>query len=78
MLDLGRRHGLFMRGYHFREVLRKGINLLLEQEKGGTDGTQLPFVNDKGELFHGIGSASELILSGYWWMRRKQGNCVNG
>jgi hypothetical protein len=65
MLNLGRRHGLSMRGYHFREVLRKGINLLLEQEKGGTDGTQLPVVNDKGELLHRVESASQLVRSGY-------------
>ena len=63
-----------MCGYHFGEVLREGIDLLLEEEKGGTDGTQLPFVNDKGELLHRVVSASQLIRSGYLWMRRKQGS----
>jgi hypothetical protein len=48
--------------------------MLLEEEKGGTDGTQLPFVNDKGELLHLVESASQLIRSGYLWMRRKQGS----
>jgi hypothetical protein len=52
--------------------------LLLEEEKGGTDGTQLSFVHDKGELLHWGASASQHALSGYWWMRRKQGNCVSG
>jgi hypothetical protein len=47
--------------------------MLLEEEKGCTDGTQLPFVNDKGELLHRVKSASQLIRSGYLWMRRKQG-----
>jgi hypothetical protein len=74
MLDLGRRHWPSIRGEHFSEVLRESIDLLLEEEKGGTDGTQLPFVNDKGEFFHGGLSASQLIRSGYWWMRRKQGS----
>ena len=73
MLDLGHRHGLPICGYHLREVLREGINLLLKEEKGGTDGTQLSFVNDKGEFLHGVVSASQLVLAGYWWMRRKQG-----
>jgi hypothetical protein len=43
-----------MCGEHFSEVLREGINMLLKEEKGGTDGTQLPFVNDKGELLHWV------------------------
>jgi hypothetical protein len=47
--------------------------LLLQEEKGCTNDTQLSFVNDKGELRHGIGLTSELILSSYWRMRRKQG-----
>ena len=33
--------------------LREVINLLLEEEKGGTDGPQLSFVHDKGELLMG-------------------------
>jgi hypothetical protein len=48
--------------------------MLLEEEKGGTDGTQLPFVNDKGELLHLVESAFQLVRSGYLWMRRKQGS----
>jgi hypothetical protein len=65
MLDLGRRHRLPMCGEHFSEVLREDINMLLEEEKGSTDGTQLPFVNDKGELLHRVGSTSQLIRLGY-------------
>ncbi|GEO19039.1 hypothetical protein MAE02_67350 [Microvirga aerophila] len=42
-----------MLGYHLCEVFRESVNLLLEEEKGCTDGTQLPFVNDKGEFLHG-------------------------
>jgi hypothetical protein len=48
--------------------------MLLEEKKGGTDGTQLPFVNDKGELLHRGSSATQLICSGYLSMRRKQGS----
>jgi hypothetical protein len=48
--------------------------LLLQEEKGCTNDTQLSFVNDKGELRHGLGLTFELILSRYWRMRRKQGN----
>ena len=75
-LDLGHLHGRSVRGYHLGEVFRKCINLLLEEEKGYTDGPQLSFVHDKGELLHRVGSASQLVLSGYWWMRRKQGSCT--
>ena len=64
MLDLGRRHGRPVRGYHLGEVFGKCINLLLE-EKGCTDGTELPFVHDKGELLHRGLSASKFVLSGY-------------
>jgi len=74
MLDLGSGHWPSMCGEHFSEVLREGINMLLEEEKGGTDGTQLPFVNDKGELFHLVESASQLIRSGYWCTRQNQGS----
>ncbi|MGF9758294.1 hypothetical protein AAII07_24135 [Microvirga sp. 0TCS3.31] len=74
MLDLGRRYRLSMRSEHFSEVLREGINLLLEEEKGGTDGTQLSFIYDKGERIHRVETASQLIRSGYLWMRRKQGS----
>ena len=76
-LDLGPLHGRSVRGYHLGEVFGKCINLLLE-EKGCTDGTQLSFVNDKGEFLHRESSASKLVLSGYRLMRRKQGNCVSG
>jgi hypothetical protein len=48
--------------------------MLLEEEKGGTDGTQLPFVNDKGELLHLVESASQLIRLCYLWMRQNQGS----
>ena len=64
-LDLGHRHRLAVLGDHLSKVLWKRINLLLEEEKGGTDGTQLPFVHDKGELLHGVVSASKLVPSGY-------------
>jgi hypothetical protein len=57
VLDLGRCHGHSVLGEHLSEVLWKGINLLLQEEKGCTDGTQLPFVYDKGEFLHRIGSA---------------------
>lgn len=53
-----------MLGYHFSEVFGKSINLLLKKEKGCTDGTQLSFVNDKGEFLHWGVLASKLILSG--------------
>lgn len=43
-----------MCGEHFSEVLRESINVFLEEEKGGTDGTPLSFVNDKGEFLHGV------------------------
>ena len=42
MLDLGRRHRLLMCGEYFSEVLREDINMLLEEEKGGTDGYSTP------------------------------------
>ena len=64
-LDLGHLHGRPVRGYHLGEVFGKCINLLLEEEKGCTDGTQLSFVNDKGELLHRVVSASKFVLSGY-------------
>jgi hypothetical protein len=73
-LDLGRRHGRSMRGGHLCEVFGKCINVLLEKKKGGTDGTQLSLINDKGEFLHGVGSASKLVLAGYWWMRRNEGD----
>jgi hypothetical protein len=60
-LDLGHRHRLAVLGDHLSEVLWKRINLLLEEEKGGTDGTQLPFVNDKGEFLHCGSSASKSL-----------------
>jgi hypothetical protein len=73
MLDLGRRHWPSMSGEHFSEVLRESIDLLLEEEKGGTDGIQLPFVNDKGEFLHRVLLASKLISRCYNYVRRKQG-----
>lgn len=73
LFNLGGRHGRAVRGDHLCEVFRKCVHLLLEEEKGGTNDTQLSFVNDKGELRHGVGLTSELILPRYWWMRQKQG-----
>jgi hypothetical protein len=73
LFDFGRRHGRAVPGDHLCEVFRKCVHLLLKEEKGGTNDTQLSFVNDKGELRHGVGLTSELILSRYRWMRRKQG-----
>ncbi len=64
MFDLRRRHGHPVRGYHLGEVFGKGINVLLEEEKGCTDGTQLSFINDKGEFLHWDASASKLVLVG--------------
>jgi hypothetical protein len=64
-LDLGRRHGRSMHRDHLSEVFRKGIDLFLEQEKSGTNGTQLSCINDKGELLHRVGSAFQLVRSGY-------------
>ena len=72
-LDLGHLHGRSVRGYHLGEVFGKCINLLLEEEKGCTDGTQLPFVNDKGEFLHRSVSASKLVLSSYDNVRQKEG-----
>jgi hypothetical protein len=63
-LDLGYLHGHPMLGYHLGQVFGKGIDLLLEKEKGCTDGTQLSFVYDKGEFLHGGASASKLVLAG--------------
>lgn len=73
-LDLGHLHGRSVRGYHLGEVFGKCINLLLEEEKGCTDGTQLSFVHDKGELLHRVGSASKFVPSGYAYVRQKSGN----
>jgi hypothetical protein len=42
---------------HLSKVLWKTINLLLEKEKGGSKGTQLPFINHDGEFTHLIISA---------------------
>jgi hypothetical protein len=63
-----------VRGYHLGLVFWKCINLLLEEEKGCTNGTQLSFVSDKGEFLHWGASASKLVLSDYRWMRWKQGS----
>jgi hypothetical protein len=62
LFDLGCRHGRSVRGDHLCEVFRKCVHLLLQEEKGCTNDTQLSFVNDKGELRHGVGLTSELIL----------------
>src|SRR4051812_2336317 len=63
LFDLGCRHRRPVRGDHLCEVFRKSVHLLLKEEKGCTNDTQLSFVDDKGELRHGVGVTSELILS---------------
>ena len=63
-----------VRGRHLCEVFGKCVHVLLKEKKGCTDGTQLSFVNDKGEFLHGGSSASQLVFLGYRRMRRKQGN----
>jgi hypothetical protein len=73
LFNLGCRHRRSVRGDHLCEVFWKCVHLLLKEEKGGTNDTQLSFVNDKGELRHGVGLTSELTRSRYWWMRQKQG-----
>ncbi len=73
LFNLGRRHGRSVRGDHLCEVFRKCVHLLLKEENGCTNDTQLSFVNDKGGLRHVVRLTSELILSRCWWMRRKQG-----
>jgi len=50
-LDLGHLHGRSARGYHLGEVFRQCINLLLEEEKGCTDGPQLSFVTTRVSFF---------------------------
>jgi hypothetical protein len=44
---------------HLSKVLRQRIDLLLEKEKGGSKGTQLPLINNKGEFIHLIKRASK-------------------
>src|SRR3954471_3537516 len=61
--DFGHGHSLSMCGYHLGKVLRERINVLLEEEKGGTEGTQLSFIYDKGEFLHGGLLASKLVFS---------------
>ncbi|WP_201839053.1 hypothetical protein [Microvirga zambiensis] len=52
MLDRVCRHGRSVQRGHFCQILREGIDLLLEEKKSGSDGTQLSFINDKGEFVH--------------------------
>ena len=73
MLDLGCGHWPSMCGEHFSEVLREGIDLLLEEEKGCTDGTQLPLIKYKGEFIHLIINASRDKLQRHHSLRQKQG-----
>jgi hypothetical protein len=47
--------------------------LLLEEEKGGSKGTQLPFINNKGEFVHLIMNASKDKLQRHQSLRQKQG-----
>jgi hypothetical protein len=58
---------------HLSKVLRERIDLLLEKENGGSKGTQLPFINNKGEFVHLIIRASKDKLQGHHSLRQKQG-----
>ncbi len=58
-LDLRRCHWWSVLPNHLSKVLRQRIDLLLEKEKGGSKGTQLPLINNKGEFIHLIKRASK-------------------
>ncbi len=73
MLDLRRCHWWSVLSDHLGKVLRESIDLLLEQEKGGLKGTQLPFINNKGEFIHLIINASKDKLQRHHSLRQKQG-----
>ncbi len=45
-------HGWPMLAQHLGEILRQGTDLLLQKKEGCSDGTQLSFVNNKGESRH--------------------------
>ena len=51
-----------MLAHHLGEVFGQGIDLLLQEKEGGFDGTQLPFVNNKGERLHPNLSAEIAVL----------------
>ncbi len=59
LFDLRRCHGWSVLPNHLSKVLRQRIDLLLEKEKGGSKGTQLPLINNKGEFIHLIKRASK-------------------
>jgi hypothetical protein len=61
---------------HLGKVLRQRIDLLLEEEKGGSNGTQLPFINNKGEFVHLIINASKDKLQRRHSLRQKQGKSI--
>jgi hypothetical protein len=48
--------------HHLGEVLGQGVDLLLQEKEGGFDGTQLPFVNNKGECLHPNLSAEIAVI----------------
>jgi hypothetical protein len=52
LADLLLGHGWPMLAQHISEVLGKSIDLLLQKKEGRLDGTQLSFVNNKGEWLH--------------------------
>jgi hypothetical protein len=47
LFDLKRCHWWPVLSDHPSKVLREGIDSLLEKEKGGSKGTQLPFINNR-------------------------------
>lgn len=73
LLDLRRCHWRPVLPDHLGKVLRERIDLLLEKEKGGSKGTQLPFINNKGEFVHLIIIASKDKLQRHQSLRQKQG-----
>ena len=46
-------HSWTMFAHHLSKVLRKSTDLLLQKKEGGLEGTQLSFINNKGECLHG-------------------------
>jgi hypothetical protein len=58
---------------HLRQILRKHIDLLLQEKERGLYCTQLSLVDDKGEFFHLFLMALNNPLSGYCNIRQKEG-----
>ena len=73
LFDLSGCHWRSVLPDHLSKVLRERIDLLLEKEKGGAKGTQLPFINNKGEFIHRIIRASKDKLQRHHSLRQKQG-----